>query len=105
MERINAEQPVIHELKIDNNYLRSIQNYSKRFEIRKDDRSFRADDYLMLREFNRKSQEYGNSWSLVKILYIFGRFEDEKKFVRPGYVVLSIEEVAGVRAVVHYGEM
>jgi hypothetical protein len=96
MERINAEQPVIHELKIEIGYLRRVQCGNKLFEIRNDDRNFQVNDMLMLREFDKKRDKYGNSWSLVKVLDVFGRGANEKKFLKDGFVILSIEEMEGV---------
>lgn len=40
-----------HELKIHPRYYKEVKNRSKLFEIRKNDRDFKIDDGLVLREF------------------------------------------------------
>jgi len=92
-ERINSFQPVIHELKIDAEYLHEIQVDTKRFEVRKDDRDYQPNDFLMLRTYGRKSKTYDYSWSLVQITGVFGRFEGERELIRPGYVILSVQKI------------
>lgn len=42
---------MIHELKIEPEYLAGISNGSKTFEIRKNDRNFQRGDYLALNEW------------------------------------------------------
>lgn len=87
----SKNQKMVHELKIDPKYFTGIELGIKTFEIRKDDRPFRANDMLFLQGFNQEEQEYTGQTMFAKILSVFGRKEDEKEYVKEGYVVLSIE--------------
>ena len=80
-----------HELKIDPVYFRDLESGSKTFEIRKDDRPFRVNDVLLLQSFNREVNEYTGSMVLASVTGIFGRKENEKEFVKEGYVILLID--------------
>ena len=87
----SKNQKMVHELKIDPKYFTNIELGIKTFEIRKDDRPFRANDILFLQGFNRKEEEYTGQTMFARVLSVFGRNESEKDFVKEGYVVLSIE--------------
>lgn len=84
-------QRMCHELKIDPVYFRDLELGSKTFEIRKDDRPFRVNDMLLLQSFDREANEYTGSMVFASVTGIFGRKENEKEFVKEGYVILSID--------------
>ena len=81
---------MIHQLKIESKYFEKIAAGLKTFEVRNNDRDFHVGDYLGLNETLLSSQageykETGN-FVLVRVTDVF----DDDKFVRDGYVVLSI---------------
>lgn len=101
MTRINIEQPVVHDLKIERSYLREVLSGRKRFEVRKDDRDFCDNDFLMLRSYDQRTETYNYSWALVQITDVFGRYEGESEFVAPGYVILAIKKIEGMWNIDH----
>jgi hypothetical protein len=80
-----------HELKIEPQYFDAVQNGSKRFEIRKDDRGFAVGDILSLREYNVENQTYSGRRIQVRVTYLMSAALDGKNLVPAGYVVMSIE--------------
>ncbi len=77
-----------HELKTWPEYFKVIMSGIKRFEIRKNDRDFKVGDFLILKEFDPKTNTYSGSQVKCKILYIL----DDPKFVKKGFVIMSIEK-------------
>ena len=51
LPEVNAFKIMIHELKTLSTYFQAIKNGSKPFEVRKNDRDFREDDILFLKEY------------------------------------------------------
>lgn len=64
----NLSDITIHELKILPAYFNDVFSGRKNFEIRKNDRGFRVNHILMLREFDGKN--YTGSYIHKKITYI-----------------------------------
>ncbi|EAF0246019.1 DUF3850 domain-containing protein, partial [Listeria monocytogenes] len=57
----------LHELKTMSEYFAAVAEGRKTFEIRKNDRDFKIDDYLLLKEF----EETYTGWvALVKVIYM-----------------------------------
>ena len=77
----------IHSLKILPEYFQAILSGKKKFEIRKNDRDYKAGDILLLNEWNGEKFT-GNTLS-KKVTYILGC---ESGYVLDGYVVMSIED-------------
>lgn len=77
-----------HKLKIIPKYFNDVKSLRKTFEVRKDDRDFRINDTILLREWS--DGDYTGRSCVVKITYILGRLEEEKQFVAEGLVILSI---------------
>ena len=74
---------MIHELKIQSEYFVAVNNKTKTFEIRKNDRDFKVDDKIILREIDSCGRYTGRSaWR--KITYITGYAQKEN------YVVMAI---------------
>lgn len=60
----------------------------KKFEFRKNDRDFKADDQLILKEWDPMTQEYTGRKCLVQVTYILKNTE----FGLPeGYCIMSID--------------
>lgn len=85
-----GRDPVEHDLKTWPDFFKVIWTGEKRFELRKNDRDFRAGDTLLLREW---SQATGYSGRAVRaeVTYLLG---GKWPGLQPGYVVMSIFMVA-----------
>lgn len=75
---------MIHELKILPEYFEAVTSGRKQFEIRKNDRDYKVNDLLILREYDLQKDEYTGKSYVVKITYITDYAQ------RDGYVVLGI---------------
>lgn len=92
VKRVNwlaNNKQTVHDLKVLPQYFYDVKSGKKQFEVRKDDRDYRVDDFLFLHNFD------GNSYLddeplLCKVTYKLpgGRFGIEE-----GYCVLGIELV------------
>lgn len=78
---------MIHELKIVPEYFKDVLSGKKTFEIRKNDRPFKADDLLALNEYDPITKVYTGASCLVYIDYIL----DNADYCKSGYVVMSIK--------------
>lgn len=78
----------IHELKTWPEFFEPILSGEKRFELRFDDRGFRAGDKLLLREYLPKTKQYTGRETQVNVLYILSGFPG----LAEGWVVMSICE-------------
>ena len=77
---------MIHELKIQSEYFVAVNNKTKTFEIRKNDRDFKVGDKILLREIDSCGRYTGRSaWR--KIIYITDYAQQEN------YVVMAIREL------------
>lgn len=77
---------MVHELKIDELYFEDILSNNKQFEIRYNDRNFKKDDKVILKEINSFRNFTGREIE-VKITYLTD-YEQKK-----GYVVFGFEKV------------
>ena len=78
----------VHELKIKHMYCINVVNHLKTFEIRKNDRDFKVDDILHLKETHDCSDIYTGFEMFVKVVYIH-----EGLGLQDGYVCMTIKEV------------
>lgn len=62
-------KPMIHELKIRQEYFNEVQSHNKQFELRKDDRDYRVGDWVLLKEFENGDYT-GRECGLFGIKYI-----------------------------------
>lgn len=63
-----------HELKIKSEYYLAVRNNKKTFEIRKNDRNFKVNDYLVLKEIDKNGDYTG--FSVTKtITYILSNVD------------------------------
>lgn len=76
-----------HELKIWPEFFAPTISGKKTFEIRKDDRAFRAGDILWLREWDKTTGYTGRECKAV-VTYILSGFG-----LRPDWVVMSIKNL------------
>jgi hypothetical protein len=75
----------IHELKTRESFFLAICNRSKNFEIRNNDRGFKVNDLLVLREWT--GTQYTGNVITAKVIYITD-FEQ-----KPGFVVMAIDVI------------
>lgn len=73
-----------HEIKCKPEYYQAIVNCAKRFEIRYNDRDYKVNDYLLIREHMLTG--YTGRQCLCRIVYIL----DSPMYLQSGYVCLSI---------------
>ena len=76
---------MIHELKIQSEYFVAVNNKTKTFEIRKNDRDFKVGDKILLREID-SCGKYTGRMSWWEITYITDYAQQEN------YVVMAIRE-------------
>ena len=76
-----------HKIKIDPKYFDDVAKSRKTFEVRKNDRAYKAGDLLVINEYDREIEEYTGRYIEVSITYIL----DEQKYLRDGYVILALE--------------
>jgi hypothetical protein len=77
-----------HELKCWPEYFQPIIDGLKRFEVRKDDRSFQQGDELLLREYDMRDDHYTGREAVVDVIYLL---RGESWALQPGIVVMSID--------------
>ena len=58
------------ELKILPDYFWEVINNRKTFEIRKNDKNFKINELIKLREYENENDKYTGGYAIVKILYI-----------------------------------
>ena len=80
-----------HELKTWPEFFEPVWTGEKTFELRKDDRGFRAGDTLKLREFIPKHGEYTGRVITALVTYILGGMGLEKDYVAMSTLVLHKE--------------
>lgn len=86
-----SRTPRRHELKCWPPYFAAILSGEKRFEVRRDDRGFRAGDTLHLREYVAADGSYTGRTVDVEVTYLLG---GSFTGLERGFVVMSIAPVA-----------
>ena len=77
---------MVHELKTWPEYFQAVISDKKKFEIRKNDRDFKVNDELILKEFNPDNQEYTGRVAHCIVTYTL----DKQPFVLDGYICMAI---------------
>lgn len=78
---------MIHKLKIETQYFKQVISGEKTFEIRFNDRNYAVGDLLFLREYFLETGRFSGNVAFVSVTSIC----DDIRFVKPGYVVMSIK--------------
>ncbi len=73
-----------HKLKILPKYYELVENRTKNFEVRKDDRDFGVGDILILLEWN-------GEYTGRKILREIGYILDDKDYCKDGFAILGFK--------------
>lgn len=79
----------VHVLKTDGYYFDLVASMAKTCEIRKDDRTFKQGDYIVLRRLKHDTRILQRDFCIVKIGYVL-----RSAYVLPGYVCLSLLPVS-----------
>lgn len=79
----------LHELKIWPTYFDAVVDGAKTFELRRDDRGFRAGDMLLLREWNPNTNSYTGRSVRCRVDYLLAG-SPEFGLLR-GFVVMAIK--------------
>lgn len=77
---------MVHKLKIETQYFKQVISGEKTFEIRFNDRNYTVGDFLFLCEYDSVTRRSSGNSALASVTSIC----DDIRFVKPGYVVMSI---------------
>lgn len=84
----------VHELKVWPQYFDALISGNKTFEVRKDDRRFRAGDAIELREWDPVTRDYTGRSTFRIVGYVLSAADEiGAQALQPGYVVLSLKAV------------
>lgn len=81
-----------HNLKTVRPYIDDVRSGIKPFEVRKDDRNYQVGDTLTLQSYENGEYLKDDPFTVI-ITYILGRTDNERIFVRDGYVILGIKSL------------
>lgn len=81
----------LHELKTLPEYFIEVASGKKTFEVRKNDRDYKVDDILYLREYDDSTGLYTDDYAIAKVSYILegGAFGIDKDHVVMSIVLLD----------------
>ena len=83
LHKLKTVQPHFSNVKYYNG---KVENFFKKFEIRKNDRDFSVGDILLLLEYNSCQQEYTGDGYFTEINYILS----DSQYLQPGFIVLGL---------------
>jgi hypothetical protein len=88
---MEARAPIVHELKCWPVFFDATYRGEKSFELRKNDRDYRAGDMIILRRYNPAFQEYtGLQMKMIITCVLDGSAVGG---LQEGYAILGIQEV------------
>lgn len=79
---------MIHEVKIEPEYLAAIWEGRKTAELRRDDRDYKLGDHIVLREWSLEKR-WGPRFIVAEVTHIYSAESDPWGFLTPGVVCLS----------------
>ena len=79
---------MIHELKTRPLYFNAILTGRQKFEVRKNDKGFKENDVLILREWETCRNDYTGRSIAVNVSYVL---EGEDLGIKKGFVVMSLK--------------
>jgi hypothetical protein len=91
MVTIMAKIKVDHVLKTENPYFDQVWNKEKTFEFRENDRGFRVNNLLMLKEYDKVTNSFSGREILVRVTYILNIDQFVQIDAHYGYVIMSIK--------------
>jgi hypothetical protein len=81
----------VHALKTDPLFFRPIAAGDKTFELRVNDRDYKVGDFVVLREFIWRRQQYSGSYTVRQIAYILkGAFQEG---LGKGWVIFQMKKM------------
>lgn len=78
----------IHTVKTWPEYYSAVEDGSKPFEVRKNDRDYQVEDGLVLAEYDPQTEQFSKRMTSKTITYVLG----DERFVKKGYVILGLQE-------------
>ncbi|MBT7152998.1 MAG: DUF3850 domain-containing protein [Deltaproteobacteria bacterium] len=85
---------IVHHLKILPEYYAAIVSNEKRFELRKNDRSFQVGDFLLLLEFDIATQRPTERWIKAEVVYHLEGERVSDYGLKKGYCCMSLNVIA-----------
>lgn len=82
---------MVHELKTWPEYFQLIASGKKPFELRKNDRGFLTGHELLLREYDKDTNEYTGRILHRKITYVLKGEEAEAFGLKKGFCIMGLE--------------
>ncbi len=82
---------MVHELKTWTEYFELVESGKKPFELRKNDRNFLPGHELLLREYDKKTEEYTGRTLKRRIIYVLKGVGSEYFGLKKGYCIMSLE--------------
>lgn len=82
---------MVHELKTWKEYFQPIASGDKPFELRKNDRGFLTGHQLLLREFDKDTNEYTGNILHCNITYVLQGKEAECFGLKKGFCIMGLE--------------
>ena len=84
---------MVHELKTWIEYFQLMVSGEKSFDLRKNDRGFRAGHELLLKEYDKESNNYTSRILHCKITYVLKGEEAETFGLKEGFCILGLEKL------------
>lgn len=79
---------MVHELKTVEPYYSLVEKDIKTFEIRKNDRDYKINDVLLLKQYSLL-RGFSGKYLKRQVVYVL----DNRQFCKKGYVVLGIKKI------------
>ncbi len=89
LHKLKLVQPYFNQVKYHNG---KVENFFKRFEIRKNDRNYQVGDLLLLLEYDSKIKEYSNNGYFTEINYILD-IRESLGICNLDYVILGLNPI------------
>ncbi len=84
----------IHYLKILPEYYTAIVSSEKKFELRKNDRSFQVGDFLLLLEIDITNEKATERWIKAEVIYLLEGEKVSDYGLKKGYCCMSLNVIA-----------
>jgi len=84
---------MVHKLKTWIEYFQIMERGDKPFDLRKNDRDFKAGHELLLREYDKESKKYTGRILRRKITYVLQGNEAELLGLKEGYCVMGLKKL------------
>lgn len=81
---------MIHKLKVGHQFYMNLENGSKNFEIRKNDRNYEVNHILILKEYDHCTKRYTGREIRKRVTYIL-HHDQFPEGIKEGYVIMGLE--------------